>query len=81
MENVEVAIGGNTHFHLEVKLYPFHTDHYSGFKNRIRIRVRSSLFTRTIFAAGERLISGVQRAAFNPGVVLAARKEREEATS
>ena len=25
------------------QLYPFHTDHYSGLKNRIRIRIRSSL--------------------------------------
>ena len=39
------------------------------------------MFTQTIFAAGEQLISDVRRAAFNPGVVLAARKEREEAAS
>ena len=39
------------------------------------------MLTRTIFTAGERLISGVRRAAFNPGVILVARKEREEAAS
>ena len=38
------------------------------------------MFTRTIYAASERLISGVGRVTFNPGVVLAARK-KEEAVS
>ena len=43
-----------------------------------------TLDNRTIFAAGEQLISGNMafgRAAFNPGVVLAVHKKREEAAS